>query len=124
MQAGRARTLLASAAALVVLAGASAGCSSKDGGAAATSADPCQQIVNDAVAAWKAYTSKHGTDLQNVPDDAKDDFKTLTEQVQSLQTQVTEKNCNVDEIGRGIQEQAPDFLGAKTEGSNAPTTAP
>lgn len=124
MQAGRARTVVASAAALVLLAGAGAGCSS-GGSSSTTSADPCEQVVNDAVAAWNGYTSKHGPDVQNPPPDATDDLKALTDEVQRLETEMTNNNCNPDQVGNSIKEKAPDFLGNNRQSSTTPpTTAP
>lgn len=120
LQVRRVRTVLASAVALVVLAGPGAACS-KGGSSTATSADPCEQIADDAVAAWQDFTSKHGSDLSATAEGAQDDFKALTEKIQTLQTQMQEKSCNPDQIGARIKEKAPDFLGADKQGA---TTAP
>lgn len=126
MQAGRARTVVASAAALVVLAGLGVGCSNnKSGGdnsgpaTVTASTEACQQIVDDAVAAWQAYTAKHGSDLQQVPEDAKDDYQTLTTAVTDLQSRMTDEKCNPDEIGNAIKAKAPDFLGLNSSGPNS-----
>lgn len=96
------------AAALVALA---AGACGGSGSAPATSADPCAQIADDAVTAWNDYKAKHGADLQNLPEDAKADMTALQEKVGQLETAIRENGCKADDVGRRIQEQAPDFLG-------------
>lgn len=122
MQAGRTRTALASVAALMVLAGLAAGCSGNSG-SSGSSADPCEKIADDAVAAWQSYAGKHGSDIQNVPEDAKADMQSLQDQVQNLQAQIAQNNCKADDIGRRIQEKAPDFLGLDKQGSTPAATA-
>ncbi|MFN8103517.1 MAG: hypothetical protein U0U69_03565 [Acidimicrobiia bacterium] len=116
MRAGRARTVLASTTVLIVLAGTVAGCSS-GGNTTATSADPCEQIADEAVAAWKAFQQKNGNDLQNLSDQAKSDLQALSEKVQTLQQDVKTNGCNEDEVGRRIQDQAPDFMNVNSQGS-------
>lgn len=120
----RSRVALAAAAALVAF--SAAACGSGGGGSpSATSADPCAQIADDAVASWRDYQAKHGDDLANPPEEAKDDLQALQDKVQQLETEIKDKGCKPDDIGRRIQEQAPDFLGLNRQNSTTPpTTAP